>query len=415
VNEQKKNILIISPLFNPEMNRVNDIVNYLLEKNNHITVLCPIPNYPKGRYFKNYGIFKKRYEKFGNLKIFRILVYPRKDGSKINLFFNYLSFIVFSIIPAIMLSFKKFDLIFINQLSPITIALPGIIIKKIKGIPLIMWVTDLWPESVKDGGNLKSDFLPKMLNPLVKYIYKNCNEILVSSRSFIDSVAEKTSNKMISYMPQWSEDLFTNIEYTNFSYKPMERINGFKLLFAGNIGVAQDFDTIIYAMKEVRNFDIHLVVLGEGRAKQSVLKKIKKHNLENSISMLGSFPLETMPYFFNKSDALLISLKKSNIFSKTIPSKTQPYLSSGKPILTNADGEVSKIINEAQCGLTSNSGDFKTLSENIIRLSKLTSLELELMGLKGKKYSEKNFNRKKILHRLNNLFSRYIENDEKIK
>jgi glycosyltransferase involved in cell wall biosynthesis len=118
-----------------------------------------------------------------------------------------------------------------------------------------------------------------------------------------------------------------------------------------------------------------------------------------------------MPYFFSKSDALLISLKKSNIFSKTIPSKTQPYMSSGKPILTNADGEVSKIINEAQCGLTSNSGDFKTLSQNIIRLSKLSSLELELMGTKGKKYSDQNFDRKKILSGLNNLFNRYIEND----
>lgn len=409
MTEQKNNILIISPLFDPEMNRVNDIVDYLLKKNYKITVLCPIPNYPKGKYFKNYGIFKKRYEKINNLKIFRILVYPRKNGSKINLFLNYLSFIVFSTIPALILSFKKFDLIFVNQLSPITIVLPGIIIKKIRGIPLIMWVTDLWPESVKDGGNLNSDFLPKMLNPLVKYIYKNCSEILVSSRSFVHSVAEKTNNKDISYMPQWSEELFTNNDHNYFSYKPMERIKGFKLLFAGNIGVAQDFDTIIYAMKEVKNFDIHLVVLGEGRAKSSALNKIKENNLEGSISMLGSFPLETMPYFFNQSDALLISLKKSNIFSKTIPSKTQPYMSSGKPILTNADGEVSKIINEAQCGLTSNSGDFKTLSKNIIQLSNLSNAELISMGLNGKKYSEQNFDRKKILNGLNNLFNNYIE------
>ena len=94
---------------------------------------------------------------------------------------------------------------------------------------------------------------------------------------------------------------------------------GTRLLFAGNIGVAQDFDTIISAMKEVKNLDIHLVVLGEGRAKTSALKRIKENKLENSISMLGSFPLETMPYFFNQSDALLISLKKSEIFSKTIP------------------------------------------------------------------------------------------------
>tara|TARA_B110000003_G_scaffold95947_1_gene98134 strand:- start:37 stop:1269 length:1233 start_codon:yes stop_codon:yes gene_type:complete len=409
VTEQKNNILIISPLFDPEMNRVNDIVDYLLKKNYEITVLCPIPNYPIGKYFKNYGIFKKRYEKINDLKIYRVLVFPRKNGSKINLFLNYLSFIVFSTIPAFILSFKKFDLVFVNQLSPITIALPGIIIKKIRKIPLIMWVTDLWPESVKDGGNLNSDFLPKMLNPLVKYIYKNCSEILVSSRSFIHSVAKKTNDKEISYMPQWSEELFTSNDRTNFSYEPMEKIKGFKLLFAGNIGVAQDFDTIISAMKEVKNLDIHLVVLGEGRAKTSALKRIKENKLENSISMLGSFPLETMPYFFKQSDALLISLKKSNIFSKTIPSKTQPYMSSGKPILTNADGEVSKIINEAQCGLTSDSGDFKTLSKNIIQLSTLSNSELISMGLNGKKYSQQNFDRNKTLNGLDNLFKSYIK------
>ena len=87
--DKKNSILIISPLFNPEMNRVNDIVDYLLENKYKVTILCPIPNYPKGKYYKNYGIFKKRYQKINDLTIFRILVYPRKNGSKINLFLNY--------------------------------------------------------------------------------------------------------------------------------------------------------------------------------------------------------------------------------------------------------------------------------------------------------------------------------------
>ena len=180
-----KNILIISPLYHPEINRVNDLVGYLLKKNYRITILCPIPNYPEGKYYKNYGIFKKRYEKFDNLTIVRILVYPRKNGSKINLFLNYLSFIIFSIIPAIILSFQKFDLVFVNQLSPITVAIPGIIVKKIKRIPMIMWVTDLWPESIKDAGNLKSDFIPNLILPIVRYIYKNCDQILVTSKGNI--------------------------------------------------------------------------------------------------------------------------------------------------------------------------------------------------------------------------------------
>lgn len=406
--DKKNSILIISPLFSPEMNRVNDIVDYLLENEYKVTVLCPIPNYPEGKYYKNYGIFKKRYQKINDLTIFRILVYPRKNGSKINLFLNYISFILFSIVPALILSFRKFDLIFVNQLSPITIAMPGIIIKKLKRIPLVMWVTDLWPESVKDGGNLKSNFLPNMLMPIVKYIYKNCSEILVSSRSFINSVSEKTTNKKIIYMPQWSEELFTSKNQSNFIYKPMEQIKGFKILFAGNVGVAQDFNTLIKAMNEIKNLDIHLVVLGEGRAKKDAIKKVKKYHLENSISFLGSFPLETMPYFFNQSDALLISLKKSEIFSKTIPSKTQPYMSSGKPILTNADGEVSQIINEAKCGLTSDSGDYIALSENMVKLSKLSKKELGVMAKNSKNYYEENFNREDILMTLERTFSKLL-------
>ena len=188
----------------------------------------------------------------------------------------------------------------------------------------------------------------------------------------------------------------------------MEKIKGFTILFAGNIGVAQDFDTLIKAMNEIKNLDIHLVVLGEGRAKKDALKKVKRYDLKNSISFLGSFPLETMPYFFNQSDALLISLKKSEIFSRTIPSKTQPYMSSGKPILTNADGEVSQIINEAKCGLTSDSGDYIALSKNMIKLSQLSKEELNEMAQNSKDYYKENFDREDILMTLEKTFGKLL-------
>lgn len=407
-----KNILIISPLYHPEINRVNDLVGYLLKKNYRITILCPIPNYPEGKYYKNYGIFKKRYEKFDNLTIVRILVYPRKNGSKINLFFNYLSFIIFSVIPAIILSFRKFDLVFVNQVSPITIAMPGIIIKKIRRIPMIMWVTDLWPESVKDAGNLKSNFIPNLLLPIVKYIYKNCNQILVSSRSFINSISKKTKNKDIIYMPQWGETTFTDNKSTSFTNESIEKITDFKIMFAGNIGMAQDFNSIINAINEVKNYPIHLVVLGGGRGKEKAINKVKEMGLESNISFLGSFPLETMPYFFNKSDALLISLKKSEVFAKTIPAKTQSYMAFGKPILTNADGEVSRIIEESESGLVANSGNYTLLAKNMLKLSQLSKKDLKTMTNNCKKYYEKNFNREKILNNFEETIHNIINNKE---
>ena len=117
-----------------------------------------------------------------------------------------------------------------------------------------MWVKDLWPESVKDGGNLKSNFLPNLLLPMVKFIYKNCDQILMSSRSFIDSIKEKTDNKDIVYMPQWGEIVFTENESTTFKNSEIEKITDFKIMFSGNIGIAQDFDTIIEAINKVKNY-----------------------------------------------------------------------------------------------------------------------------------------------------------------
>jgi len=397
VKKSKKNILILSPFYKPENFKVNNLIDYLTKENN-VTVLCPIPNYPKGIYYDGYGIFKKRIEKNKNLTIFRILVWPRKNGSKINIFLNYLSFIVFSIIPALLLSFKKFDLIIVNQMSPITVAIPGIIIKKIKKIPLIMWVKDLWPESVKDGGNLKSNFLSNLLLPTVKYIYKNCNQILVSSRSFISSIKEKTKNKNIIYMPEWGEKIFVDNKSINFNNEKIEKIQDFKVMFAGNIGIAQDFNCIINAMNEIKNYPIHLIVLGEGRGKKDAINKMKKMDLESKISFLGSFPLEAMPYFFSKSDALLISLKKSDIFAKTVPSKTQSYMAFGKPILTNADGEVSQIIEESKSGLIADSGNHILLAENMVKLSQLSNNDLKTMSDNCKNYYKKNFNREQILN-----------------
>ena len=150
-------------------------------------------------------------------------------------------------------------------------------------------------------------------------------------------------------------------------------------------------------MNEVKNYPIHLVVLGDGRGKKDAIMKVKKMGLESRISFLGFFPLETMPYFFNQADALLISLKKSDIFAKTVPAKTQSYMAFGKPILTNANGEVSNIIEESKSGLIANSGNYALLAKNMLKLSQLSKEELKVIANNGKQYYENNFNREKIL------------------
>ena len=211
-------------------------------------------------------------------------------------------------------------------------------------------------------------------------------------------------------MPQWGETVFTEDKSTTFRNNRIEEIKDFKIMFAGNIGIAQDFDTLINAINKIKNYPIHLVVLGDGRGKKDAIIKVKKMGLDSKISFLGFFPLETMPYFFNQADALLISLKKSDIFAKTVPSKTQSYMAQGKPILTNADGEVSNIIEESKSGLTANSGNYDLLAENMLKLSQLSKEELKKMEDNGKQYYENNFNREKILTNFEKTIDNIINN-----
>ena len=207
------NILIVTPYFYPENFRINDFAVEFQKRGHDITVLTPVPNYPKGKFYNGYGIFKKNFEIYKNIKIFRAPVIPRVSGTSFWLSLNFISFIFGGMIRSFSLMKYKYDLIFVFEPSPVTVCLPAIFIKKIKKIPICFWVLDLWPESVVSASNLKSTVIPKLLTPIVKFIYNNCDKILVSSRGFINSIEEKgISPRKIEFFPQWAEDYFKPVK-----------------------------------------------------------------------------------------------------------------------------------------------------------------------------------------------------------
>jgi len=142
------NILIITPYFHPENFRINDFAHGFREKGHNISVLTPIPNYPDGKYFNGYGLYKKTRENIEGIQIFRSPIIPRGSGSNLMLGLSWISSIFGNVFTSIILLKYKFDLIFVFGPSPFTICLPAIFIKKIKKTPICFWVLDLWPESV---------------------------------------------------------------------------------------------------------------------------------------------------------------------------------------------------------------------------------------------------------------------------
>ena len=398
-------ILIISQYFFPENFRINDLCLGLKDKGHEVTVLTGKPNYPNGKFYGGYTFLNKRLESYHGIKVYRSYLIPRGSASGFRLFLNYISFVIFA--PLRILSINgNFDRVFVYAPSPITVGFVGIFASIYFRAKPFLWVHDLWPESVKDAGGINNKIILSLINFMTKSIYYFYENILVQSPSFKNYLVDQgVKSEKIIYYPYYAESFYNVVNKNEKIESAFPK--GLNIVFAGNIGVAQSFDTIIEAVKIAMNDvkNLNIIVLGEGRDKARVLKKIKKNNL-NNFYFMGSFPPESMPEYFASADALLVSLKKSKIFSSTIPGKLQSYLACGKPIIASLDGIGAKIVNDASCGFSSDAENPLGLAHSIISFNKLKNIDRLKLGENGRKYYENEFERKKLLSKLIDIFEK---------
>lgn len=387
-------ILIVTNHFWPENFRINDLAFWLVEQRHDVTVLTGVPDYPAGRFFPGYGIFKRRSEIYRGVKIKRFPLFPRGKGKAWNLALNYLSSALMSCLLAPFYCCNRYDLVFVFETSPVTIGLAALVIKKQQSIPLIFWVLDLWPENLSATGAINSPLLLNLVRRIVRFIYSRCDRLLVSSRGFCKSIDETGGYQgEIEYFPNWVEPEYTNnpkLEAVNLPDLP----EGFLIMFAGNIGAAQDFETILQTAEQLRGkTDIHWVILGDGRRLEWLKSEVVNRRLDGNFHLPGRFPAEMMPAFFARADALLLTLRKEPIFAFTVPGKLQSYMASGKPVIAGLDGEGAALVLEAGCGLACPAECPMELAGKILEIYQMTHEERKLMGQRGQKFCARNFNR----------------------
>lgn len=395
------NILIVSQYFWPENFRINDLATELASRGHEITVLTGWPNYPEGKIYEDFNKFPKKYMSFNGVTVVRVPLAPRGQGA-IRLIANYLSFVLSAaLIGPLKLIGKKCDVIFVYEPSPITVGIPAIFLKLIKRCPIAFWVLDLWPETLHAVGAVKSKNMLAAVGAMVRCIYKNCDLILAQSKSFIKGIGKYCAEpEKIKYFPSWSEELFN--EQLVPAAPELEKKEGvFNVLFAGNIGDAQDFPTILKAAEHLSaRSDIRWIIVGDGRLAGWVREQIEKRGLQGNVVMTGRFPLERMPSFFAHADALLVSLKADEIFAMTIPGKVQTYLSSGLPIIGALDGEGAEVIQESGAGYTCKAGDAEGLAAAVAKIAALTVDERRNLGSAGKSYYAAQFEKKILIDKL---------------
>lgn len=384
-------VLVVSQYFWPESFRINAIVESLLKRGIEVEVLTGKPNYPRGEFFSGYHAWGCQREVNCGIGINRIPLMARGRGG-LRLALNYLSFVISGLwFAPVMLRKRKFDVVFVYAPSPILQVIPAIFLGWLKGCPVVVWVQDLWPESLSATGYIQNRFIISAVRQLVRFIYRHTDLLLVQSRAFTAPARALAANVPIIYYPNSVDDTFA-VAATGEPPAVAGLDQKFSVMFAGNIGAAQAVDVIVEAASLLKAYaDIHFVVLGDGSCREQMLLAAQQRALTN-LHLPGHFPVETMPAFMQKASVLLVTLADQAIFAATVPNKIQAYLASGRPIIACLNGEGARLVTEAEAGLATPAEDAQALARAVLQLYHLSPGEREKMGENGRRYYQENFN-----------------------
>ena len=393
-------ILVVSQYFWPENFRINAIVESLVKRGIEVEILTGKPNYPEGSITSGYCAWGCQREQWQGATLHRVPIFPRGRNSRMRLLLNYLSFIFFGLISGSWLVRKRqYDVIFVYGLSPILLAIPALFIGWLKGKKVIIWVQDLWPESLSATGYIRNRFIIGAVRQVVRFIYRHADLLLVQSMAFEEPVRALASDTPIVYYPNSVDDTFA-VPAKGESPKIPRLGEEFSVMFAGNIGAAQAVGVIVEAASLLKEHaDIHFVVLGDGSCREEMLLAAQQRGLTN-LDLPGRFPVETMPGFMQKASVLLVTLADQPIFTATVPNKVQAYMAAGRPIIACLNGEGARLVVEAGAGLATPAEDAKGLAETILRLYRLTPGERETMGDNGRRYYQEHFDHDRLIDQL---------------
>lgn len=388
-----KKLLILCEAFYPEDFIINDLAAYWAEKGYEMEVLTRAPSYPYGKVYAGYKNKLYQQTDFKGIKIHRFPIIPGYQKSSFIKIVNYLNFVFFSLIILLFIG-KRFDRIFIYQTGPLTQAIAGVISKKVYKSKLIIWTQDLWPDSVFAYGFKKTKLMQFLLNCLVKFIYKNCDEIIVSCEGFVKKLKTFVPGKKIKYIPNWP--IIDECKIT-----PVKIKAGFNFTFTGNIGKMQNIENVILGFHQFNKLpsDIYLNIVGDGSNLSNLKDLVLKNKIPN-INFTGRRPLEEMPSYFEQSNVLILSLIDEPIYEITIPSKFQTYLTASKPIYAIIKGELRDLVIKHEIGIISDPSDIDDIALGFEKLYSLDNISLATMSRNASKLLKSDFSKKENMDKL---------------
>lgn len=397
-------ILVVSQYYYPEPFRVSDICEELVRQGHTVTVLTGLPNYPVGKIYPDYRHGEKRDEIINGVHVYRCFTIGRRSGALWR-FANYYSFALSSSCRVATMK-SEYDVVFVYQMSPVMMATAAAKYKRKHGKKFILYCLDLWPESLIAGNIKRGCFVYNFFHRVSEKIYRQADVICMTSKNFTNYFSAEfgiKADKMV-YLPQYAEDTLTSGQ-ADITIQSQE--NTVNFMFAGNIGIAQSVETILYAAKELQDMpSVKWHIVGNGSDYERCKELAEELQLQ-SVTFYGRKPLSEMPAYFAMADAMLVTLQNDPVLSLTVPGKVQSYMAAGKPIIAAINGETAEIIRDSGCGFCAQAEDYMGLADCVRRF--VNEDDKSGFGKRALSYYEDQFDRKHFYKVLNTVLGDNID------
>lgn len=402
-NLTKKKILIVTEYFYPEEFKINDVALEWKQKGYVVDVLTTVPTYPESKIYNGYENQFYQKDNWKGINIYRVKAITGYKTSLIKKLLKYFSFMFFASFVSLKIG-KKYDYVFGFNVGALTAMLPAVLIQKFHKKQTILWIQDIWPDSVYAYGFKKTKLLQFFLNGFIKFIYRNTSSFAITSKGFKDKVAIYIDkDKPIIYCPSWADDFHKDIKEFNFINDKKKHFT-----FAGNIGTVQNLDNVIASFGTLDDDYLNkaqLNIIGDGSELEN-LKKIVENNNYLNIVFYGRKPRDEMYKYFKASDFLIVSLVDKPIFSLTVPAKVQTYIASNKPILAILNGDAANIIKDNNLGYSAKPNNIDEIQNILKKAIDADSRQIKQFTRNCEVLTRTTFNQKTIIDSLLKLMTR---------
>lgn len=394
-------ILVVTQCFYPDVYTINEIVTSMINRGHEITVLTGLPDYTTSKIPKEYKFGRNRHQNFNGADVYRIPVIARHHGA-IFRSLNYISFVVTGCLWARFKKWNEFDVIYVWEVSPVTMAFPAVALKKRYKKKLFLYCLDIWPECVKAMGFKEKTLSYKIVHSISRKAYSQCDHIAVSSKPFFEYLNKVNGIELskMSYLPQYASEEMLNMDFTK---KP----NGhYDFIYIGNIGRAQDIPCLIKSIACLKNRDdVTFHIIGNGSEFEPARRLAQKLGADKIIRFYGSIPFAEAMKYYKIADACILTLDGSNRIGDTLPGKVQTYMAAGKPIFGAMNGAGYEVIRESRCGDSVRAGDYKGLAKLFLDYIKDQS-GYSKCGSNARKYFNEHFTENKHFAELEKILEK---------